>query len=428
MMNLTNVYNYYSTQVLAAATGGSRANSRFNSHKRDDLKTIYNNMVKQNIHSPFYKFTFSDATQAYAIGIKEAAMALEAESKSLSGQNNSVLDQMTVVSDDESVVFASLNGSASEDIPENLSIQVNTLASGQTNVGRYLPSGETSFDAGDYSFGIAVGRNQYTFQLTVHEGDTNQQIQRNLAMSINENNIGVRATIRNNRANETSALVLRSEAVGLPITNNLYFHFDETYLENDIAAPLGIDNVESMPSNAEFYINDTLHSSVSNRISLNHTMDIDLLSTSDKPVSVHLVPDEHKISDKLTDFMDSYNELVDIARNTANQKGSAKLFRDITGMANRNLEVLKTAGLTIDANGYMDRLADADTDSARIQSLFDDELSEFRRDIKRTTEKMTLNPLNYIDKVIITYPNTTGTYPNPYNPSRYSGLLFNDYA
>ncbi|MDE6626497.1 MAG: hypothetical protein K2K56_09025 [Lachnospiraceae bacterium] len=428
MMNLTNVYNYYSTQVLAAATGSNRTNSRFNSHKRDDLKTIYNNMVRQNTHSPLYKFTFSDATQAYAIGIKEAAMALEAESKSLSGQNNGAFDQMTVVSDDENVVFASLNGSASEDIPENLSIQVNTLASGQVNVGTYLPSGESSFSAGDYSFGIAVGRNQYTFQLTVHEGDTNQQIQRNLAMSINENNIGVRATLRNNRTEGTSALVLRSDAVGLPITNDLYFHFDETYLENDIARPLGIDHVESMPANAEFYINDTLHSSISNRISLNHTMDIDLLSTSDKPINVHLVPDEHKISNKLTDFMNSYNELVDIARNSSNQKGSAKLFKDITNMANRNKEALKAAGLTVDTNGYMNRLADTDTDSSRIQSLFDDELSDFRRDIKRTTEKMTLNPLNYIDKIIITYPNTTGTYPNPYNPSRYSGLLFNDYA
>ena len=132
-------------------------------------------MVKQNQHSPLYKFTFSDATQAYAIGIKEAAMALESESRFLGGQDDNVFTQMTAVSDNENVVYASLNDSEAKDLPEKLSVQVHTLAKGQTNVGTYLPAGETMFPAGDYSFGIAVGHNKYTFQLAVHEGDTNSR-------------------------------------------------------------------------------------------------------------------------------------------------------------------------------------------------------------------------------------------------------------
>ena len=119
---------------------------------------------------------------------------------------------------------------------------------------------------------------------------------------------------------------------------------------------------------------------------------------------------------------------MDIARNGASQRGATKLFRDIASMTSRNQTALESAGLTIDENGYMHRTEDSDTNSAQIKSLFNDELSNFRKDIKRTTEKMTLNPLNYIDKTVVTYPNTTGTYPNPYNPSKYSGLLFNDYA
>lgn len=420
MLNLNNVYNYYGSQVIAPKS------SRSASHKKDDLKTIYNNMVKQNQHSPLYKFTFSDATQAYAIGIKEAAMALESESRFLGGQDDNVFTQMTAVSDNENVVYASLNDSEAKDLPEKLSVQVHTLAKGQTNVGTYLPAGETMFPAGDYSFGIAVGHNKYTFQLAVHEGDTNQQIQRNLAASINENNIGVRASIRNNRVDGTCAFVLRSEASGLPKDDDLFFRFDETYLENDITSLLGIGNIDEAPTNAEFYINDTLHTSISNRISINHSIDIDLLSTSEEPVNVYLIPDEEKISDKLTDFINSYNQLIDIARNGSSQKGATKLFRDITGIARRNQKALEAAGLTVDENGYMSRSSEAD--SAQIQSLFDEEPSGFRKDIKRTTDKMTLNPLHYIDKIVVTYPNTTGTYPNPYIPSKYSGLLFNDYA
>lgn len=421
MLNLTNVYNYYSSNYIAP-----KSNTRFISHKKNDLKNVYNKMVKQNQNSPFYKFTFSNAAQEYTIGIKEAAMALEAESKSLSHHNNNIYEELIAVSDDEHVIYAHLNNKQADDLPDTLSIQVNSLATGQTNVGTYLPSGETSFTPGEYSFGIAVGENQYTFNLTVRKEDTNLQIQRNLASSINENNIGVRANIRNNRVEGTSSLILRSDTVGLSDDSDLIFRFDETYLENDITKTLGIDHVEAAPSNAEFTINDTPHTSVSNRISLNYSIDIDLLATSDSPVNVHLVPDERKISDKLEDFLDSYNQLVDIAKSIAGQKGASRLFRDITSITKRNQDALHIAGLEIDENGYLRR--NEKTDSEQIRFLFDEELSSFRKDIKRTTEKMTLNPLNYIDKVIVTYPNTSGTYPNPYHPSKYSGLLFNDYA
>lgn len=423
MLNLNNIYNYYSMQMMSPMTNRRHTIQK---KEKDDLKTVYNNMVKQNKNSPFYKFTLSDATQSYAIGIKEAAMTLESESKSLSGQNDSVFKQMTAVSDNENVVYATLNDNATENLPEHLSIKVDTLARGQTNVGNYLPSGERSFNPGTYSFGIAVGANEYTFQINIHEGDTNQQIQRNLASSINSNNIGVHATLRNNRVDGTSALVLRSEAVGKPNDSDLFFHFDETYLDNDITQKLGVDQVDSAPSNAEFYINDSFHTSISNRISLNHSMDLDLLSVSDTPVNIKLVPDDEKIGDKLKDFVNSYNQLVDIARNSTSQRGATKLFRDVSGLTARHLDAIKASGLTVDENGYM-RISE-EIDNAEIQKLFDQDLSDFRKDIKRTTDMMTLNPLNYIDKVVVTYPNTQGTYPNPYNPSKFSGLIFNDYA
>lgn len=419
MLNLNHVYNYYNTQIMPPYGFG-----RTQASKKNDLKTVYNNMVRQNQKSPFYKFTFSDANQMYAIGIKEAALTLEAESKVLSGENNTEKKHLKVVSDNEYVLYANLNETATEDLPEQLTIQVKSLATCQTNTGSYLPAGETSIPTGEYSFGITVDKNQYTFRLKVNEGDTNQKIQRNLATAINENNIGVRATIRNNRIEGSSAIVLHSEAIGKPNNRDLFFKFDETYLDNDITTLLGIEQIETLPSNAEFYINDTLHTSISNRISLNHSMDIDLLSTSDKPVHIRLVPDEDKVSDQLKVFLDSYNQLVDIARN-GNQKSATKLFRDVTGIANRNKTAITEAGLTIKEEGYLVLSDDSDPD--RIRNLFDKE-SSFRKDIKRTTNKMTLNPLHYIDKIVVTYPNTNRTYPNPYYPSKYSGLLFNDYS
>lgn len=420
MLNLNNIYNHYSSQLVTP-----KQSSKFRSHEPQALKNVYKNMIKLNQNSPLYKFSFSDATQIYAISIKEAALSLEAESLALGGHTENMADEMMVVSSNENVLYASLNSNDTGDLPNKLSIKVESLASGQTNVGTYLPSGESSFTPGSYSFGITTERNQYTFSLSIREEDTNLQIQENLADSINTNNIGIHASIRNNRIEGTSALVLRSTTTGLPAEDDLFFHFDETYLEDDITSILGIDNVESKPTNARFYINDDLHTSISNRISLNHALDIDLLSTSDSPVTVSLVPDSTKTSDRLDNFLHSYNQLVDLSRSGIDNKGATRLFRDVTSITRHNQKILSSAGLTTDENGYL--TSSAEIDSAQIRSLFEDS-SSFRKDIKRITEKMSLNPLNYIDKVVITYPNTTGTYPNPYCPAKYSGLLFNDYA
>lgn len=420
MLNLSNVYHYYSGQMAIP-----KENFRSNSHKKDELKSIYQNIVKQNQHSPFYKFTFSNVVQTYAIGIKEAAMSLENDSESLSGGEDT-RNEMKAVSSNESILYAGLHNQVSDDLPDKLSIEVNQLATGQVNVGHYLPSGESSFASGNYSLGIAVGQNQYTFNLKINATDTNQQIQRNLADSINSNHIGIHASIRNNRMEGTSALVLRSDAIGLPEDDDLQFHFDETYIDNDMTDALGLDQIDTMPSNAQFYINDVEHTSVSNRISLNHSLDIDLLAVSDEPVTVYLTPDENKIADKLDNFLASYNDLIDIARNGFQQKGASRLFHDITGITRRHQDALTNAGIQTDADGYLTR--SEETDPLQVKELFDQDLSDFRSDIHRVTEKMILNPLDYIDKVVVTYPNTTNNYPNPYLPSKYSGLLFNDYA
>jgi flagellar hook-associated protein 2 len=227
----------------------------------------------------------------------------------------------------------------------------------------------------------------------------------------------------------TSAMVIRSEDVGKPENGDLIFRFDESYLDNDISTALGVHQVEKAPSNAEFYINDSFHTSISNRISLNHTMDLDLLSTSEEPIHVGYVPDEEKLSDKINDFINSYNALIDISRNETGQHGANRLYHDITQVARRHLDELNAAGVSIDENGHLIRNEDDDIfSSSRIQALFNDKISDFRKDLSKATGKMTLNPLDYVDKVVVTYPDTIGnTYPNPYNPSKYSGLLFNDY-
>ena len=67
---LDNMYNYYLT------TYGKSTVSRYDSHKKSELRSVYNNIVKINKESPLYKIKDSADAQKFAIDIKEHARDL----------------------------------------------------------------------------------------------------------------------------------------------------------------------------------------------------------------------------------------------------------------------------------------------------------------------------------------------------------------
>ena len=64
----------------------------------------------------------------------------------------------------------------------------------------------------------------------------------------------------------------------------------------------------------------------------------------------------------------------------------------------------------------------------KLAELFRDN-SEFRKDINTATDRLTLDPIAYINKLIVTYPNKDDkTAGATYTQSLYSGLMYNNYA
>ena len=49
--------------------------------------------------------------------------------------------------------------------------------------------------------------------------------------------------------------------------------------------------------------------------------------------------------------------------------------------------------------------------------------------LSRKMQDIALNPMEYVDKTIVTYPNTSRAgFNTPYNTSVYSGIMFNSYC
>lgn len=192
-----------------------------------------------------------------------------------------------------------------------MTLQIDQLANEQVNVGTYLDSDGTALAPGSYSFSMQTIHGNLPFTLSVSGADTNLSLQEQLADQINRRHIDVRASII--KEGNTSALMLASADTGTPETvSSLYFTFDKKQ-GAEVVDTFGLNQIQTYPENARFYINDLVHSSTSNHISINQVAEFDFHKVTDTPVNVQFTPDKSLLVDQMTNFTDAYNQLVTLS-------------------------------------------------------------------------------------------------------------------
>ena len=104
-------YAYY------LSTYGHNRPTRYDSHKKSDLRKIYNAMVKTNREAPLYKLSAEDDVAKYAIDIKENAKAIQTTVAALSDSYGDFSDSFrrkVAVSSDEASVGVKYIGDGTE--------------------------------------------------------------------------------------------------------------------------------------------------------------------------------------------------------------------------------------------------------------------------------------------------------------------------
>ena len=134
---VNNIYNYYLT------TYAPKSDSKFDTHKKSELRGIINSIVKLNKEDPLYIVDRSQATKAYAVGLKENARAFKNTIASLGGLDESeLLNRKTANSTNRGIAEAIYIGENGEDATApSFELGVTKLATTQTNIGKMLPSG-----------------------------------------------------------------------------------------------------------------------------------------------------------------------------------------------------------------------------------------------------------------------------------------------
>ncbi|MCR5407399.1 MAG: flagellar filament capping protein FliD [Lachnospiraceae bacterium] len=428
---LNTVYNHFMTAYAPQGT-----NSKYDTHKKDELRGVYNSIVKLNKESPLFLIDNSNETKEFAISLKESARSLKNTISSLSVENgDDILSKKTVSSSNDDLVSASYIGNTTKgESPPGIELTIEQLASGQTNQGRSLPPDEMGLPPDTYSFDIRSRDIDYEFQFNINEGDTNRTIEEKLAKLITRSNIGIHAEVAEENGN--ISLRLRSDDTGVKGDSGLQFIVsdDKTSKTKGAVDYFGINNVSDMPTNALYTIDGEAGSAPSNNITVNKAYDLTLkgLTEEGEKVSIGLKTDVESLTDNISNLIMGYNAFIqNAARYLDSQPQSKALVREMSGLSSGFGNDLESLGVNFNSDGQISldkNLIQQTAEEDDSLTKFDN-VKKFANNILNKANQIALDPLQYTNKKIVAYKNPNGhNYAAPYVTSNYSGMMFSSYC
>lgn len=428
---LSNVHSYYLSPYMP------KSSSRYDSHKKSELRSIYNSIVKLNKEAPLYKLDANKESTAFAVGIKEDARQLRNIIASLGGlDEEKILNKKAAYSSNEEMVSAAYIGASSEheEIP-SYDIEVQELASGQMNIGTFLPDTKSKLPPDTYSFDVNINDFNYEFQFSVKEEETNHDIQKRLAKLITTADIGLRADILEDGRNNT-ALRLRSASEGLKDNRATVFTIsdDRASKKSGVVSYFGLDYTARYASNAEFLLNGEKRTSASNTFTINDLYDVTLKGVSSMAgefANIGLKTDVESLTENISELVDGYNSFI---KNTSKYRddfsGSRRLLNQIHDITARYHSEFDILGLNLSEDGTIEIDRQELTHAALSEYAKEDfsAIRDFANSLVQKMNQISLNPMDYVNKTVVAYKNPGKNYATPYITSAFSGMLFNGYC
>lgn len=187
-----------------------------------------------------------------------------------------------------------------------------------------------------------------------------------------------------------------------------------------------------MPKSAVFDLNGTEKTSLSNEFILGRAVKISLRKPSDTETTIDYHPDIDAIIEGVEEFVSSYNSLIDHNLTFEEKTGTkSKLLDELKRLSEPFANELESCGISFEEDGHMEldkSLAAQAIEAGDLQVLFQPDSAMTNRMFTKT-DQIKINPIEYVDKKVVSYPNFTKP-PRGYSyiTSLYSGLLFNFYC
>ncbi|MDD6038061.1 MAG: flagellar capping protein [bacterium] len=430
-----NVMSVAYNQLNAMYGLSNTTSNKYDAHKKSELRSTYNSIIKSNKESPLYRIKEGADVRRFAIDIKEQAHIIKNTVAALSEDGKgieSALDRKVASSNLPDVVTAEYIGKDGDDTDANTKFQmeVRQLATPQVNTGNFIRRNAHNFKPGSYRFDLNTNTTSYEFQFNVNPNESNETVQAKLRKLINNANIGLHSEILTDEKGTHTALQITSAQTGLRADEeNLFEIIPEANKDSmDAVNLLGIDRISSPAENSSFLLNGNLHASYSNTFTVNNMFSVTLNGVSEpgQAAVIGFKPSSDTVADQVEALIHAYNGMIDTADRYSNsQATSSKLLRDVKAIAGSFSDSFEKIGLTTSEDGKL--VMDRDTFTQTISSsgfgpVFDT-LNRFRDALGRHAEQASINPMNYVDKVVVAYKNPGRTFTTPYITSIYSGMM-----
>lgn len=303
-------------------------------------------------------------------------------------------------------------------------------------MGKYLPDDEPiGLPASTYSFDLNIDELNYEFQFNIKPEDTNRNVQERLTRLINNANIGISSQILTDDDNN-SCLRLESNMTGLKDTKPHIFHVTDNNTSKTSGSVdyLGLDYVASPATNARYLVNGTEYTSPSNHVTVGRTYELTLNGVSSEDgetASIGLKTDVESLTENINTLVSGYNSFLRAAAEYSDaHPKSNRIVHELGSITRLYANGLTSAGLNLNLDGTLE----VDTDAVQQTAMGDDakkafsSIMDFTRSLVRKSNQISLDPMNYVNNVIVAYKNPGKNFATPYITSAYSGMMFNSYC
>ena len=430
-ISLNGAYNHFIQDYV------SKDVTQADAHRKDELRDVYKSIAKINKKSPLYLLTDDNVSRNDAIGIKEKARQLQGSIRKLSDhEDKSSLNHSSAYTTDEDKVSANYIGKTPEqDIGAiGFDIEATQMASSQVNRGHLIPKDSTGLKPDNYAFDVRINGQEYEFQFSIYNTDTNIDVQKKLETLVNKANIGLSASIIED--GNRSALEIQSSHTGLKPGQLSQFEIyeSESGLAKGSVDFLGLDKVAEPAKNAHFTLNGEEKVSVSNHFTVGGKFDITLheLTERGSPIHVGIKKDNEALMQHVVSLIDNYNKFIEDAAGISDDKfKGSKLRAEVIGIAQQHLSNVEDIGVKLEGNGSLsiddELLKQAVSGSSNMESL--EPINRFADALIEKTKDISVDPMKYVDRPVVNYRNPDNRdYSSPYITSEYSGMMFNNYC
>lgn len=430
MAAIDTAYGYY------LSTYANKSASRYDTHKKSELRNIYNTIVKINKESPLYKFQNTGDVQKFAIDIKEGARNIKNVVASLSDDDDisTAFQKKIAFSTQENIVTANYIGTSKQaENMDNFEIEVRQLAKPQINLGTFMDKERLDLRPDTYAFDLETTSAAYEFQFNVTSSDTNYDVQKKLADLVSNAGINLQGSVIEDEQGR-SAFKIESASTGRNQNEDFLFNITPQGNRNSMTAinVLGIDHISQPSQNAEFLLNGKERSSFTNTFSINNAFELTLhgISEEGNPSTIGFKANIDAIADNIQTLVDSYNGVIQTADKYAETQRCTRLFRDISSAAFALQNHLEPLGLMVDSHGEIsiDKALLEEAVNAEDPSESFSVLNDFKNLLNEKATNASLDPMKYVDKIVVVYKNPQKTLVTPYVTSIYSGMMMDRYC